>query len=172
MLETSLRTIMIPLTNGKCAVVDEVDADLALYRWCYLSKPDSKDVPLQVCRTHRSSQGTGTRYLHRVIMQRVVGRELSRSEIVDHKDGNPLNNSRSNLRVATRAQNSQNSRRYKNNSTGLKGVYFDARYSKWYAKIQVNKQSKFLGYYSTPEDAHEAYMSAAIQYHGEFARFE
>lgn len=172
MSETIPNTILIPLSNGKCAIVDECDSDLAIYKWCFLSKADNKDVPLQVFRTNGGCRKSLPRHMHRFIMERVLSRVLSGSELVDHKDGNPLNNSRSNLRLATRAQNSQNSKRYKNNTTGFKGVYFDARYNKWFSKIQVNKRSKFLGYHNTPEEAFSAYKAAALELHGEFARLE
>lgn len=87
---------------------------------------------------------------------------------VDHIDGNGLNNIRSNLRLATRAQQCQNRGMFKNNSTGVKGVTQCG--SKWRARILANHKSISLGTFGTKEEAAEAYRQAAIKYHGEYSR--
>jgi hypothetical protein len=89
---------------------------------------------------------------------------------VDHIDGDTLNNRRSNLRLATHTQNQQNKRRYKNNTSGFKGVYWDKQCLKWKALIAVNGKRKLLGLFNTPELAHSAYCAAANEHFGEFAR--
>lgn len=90
---------------------------------------------------------------------------------VDHRDTDRRNNAWSNLRSATRVQNEGNKRPYKNNKTGLKGVSSSGQIKKPYrAAITVDKRSVFLGTFTTAEEAHEAYMKAAIERFGEFAR--
>lgn len=91
---------------------------------------------------------------------------------IDHRDGDGLNNSWSNLREATPSQNNQNSKRQKNNTTGFRGVSYHKYKGKFRAKINVNGVSNHLGYYSTAEDAHAAYRRAAVRIHGEFVRFK
>jgi hypothetical protein len=93
-------------------------------------------------------------------------------EEIDHKDGNGLNNQRSNLRVTLHGKNSMNRRCNKNNSTGFKGVRFSKFHGKFQAQIQFCGTKKHLGYFFTPEEAHAAYKTAAIRFHGEFARLK
>lgn len=90
---------------------------------------------------------------------------------VDHIDGDPLNNCRSNLRLASPRQNSQNKTKYASNKTGFKGVSYDRFHARYSAKIKVNGKQIHLGYYFSAEAAHEAYKAAAVAHHGAFARF-
>lgn len=84
---------------------------------------------------------------------------------VDHVDGDPRNNQRSNLRLATQAQNMRNVRAHKDNAAGLKGVSFlRGRAKPWRARVMC------AGYYATAQEAHEAYKRGAERLHGEFAR--
>src|ERR1043165_3940616 len=99
----------------------------------------------------------------------MIGRPLEKHELVDHIDGNGLNNRRSNLRLATYAQSSMNRGRNIKNSSGYKGV--DLKDGKWRAEIQVSRKKVYLGRFSTPEEAYAAYCEAAKKYHGEFANF-
>jgi len=94
----------------------------------------------------------------------------------DHIDGNGLNNVYApgelinNLRPATKSQNSANVGQRSDNTSGKKGV--SRRGPKWRAAISYLGQTIHLGYFTTPELAHEAYCQAALKYHGEFARTE
>jgi hypothetical protein len=63
-------------------------------------------------------------------------------------------------------------RRHERNTSGFKGVSFDARRRKWRATIKVGNRQKWLGYHASPEDAHEAYKQAARENFGEFSRFK
>jgi hypothetical protein len=105
--------------------------------------------------------------MHRVIAAR-MGLDLS--EIIDHMDGNGLNNSRSNLRAATNAQNLQNRGKQKNNTSGIKGVSWDKARSKWAAEIRSQGKRYHLGRFDTKEEAAEAYRKAAKKLHKEFAK--
>lgn len=86
-------------------------------------------------------------------------------EFVDHKDHNRRNNRITNLREATRAQNGWN--RIENNPNG-KGVTYRAANNSWQAQIQSDNEKLHLGFFSTKEEAAEAYRQAALEYHGEF----
>lgn len=110
--------------------------------------------------------------LHRVILARILGRPLLDNEFVDHVDNNSLNNSRSNLRLASKTENMRNQKRHCNNTSGYKGVHFEKRAQRYHAYIQVNGIRKSLGYYDTADEAYAAYCEAAKRYFGEFARFE
>jgi len=89
--------------------------------------------------------------------------------IVDHRDKVRSNNRFENLRLATRVQNSQNANKSKRNTSGYKGVSFNKAARKWTALIRVDKRSKYLGLFTTPEEAHKAYCEASTLYFGEFA---
>lgn len=96
------------------------------------------------------------------------------SELIDHIDSNPLNNSISNLREATPAQNKANSRVSKNNVLGVKGVRLQIKGKngtpRYRARIRVNGKLIHLGYFDTSEKASQAYLNAAERHFGEFAR--
>ena len=87
---------------------------------------------------------------------------------IDHKDGDGLNNSWCNLREATRLENSGNSRRRSDNTSGAKGVRLDR--GKWIAQIVVAGKLRRLGTFNTLEAAAAAYEAAATEHFGEFAR--
>lgn len=87
---------------------------------------------------------------------------------VDHVDGDGTYNAITNLRKATRSQNNFNSER-STGTSGLRGAYLDDRVHKWYSKIQLNGQVKWLGHFDSAEEAHLAFMAAVEKYHGKFA---
>lgn len=86
---------------------------------------------------------------------------------IDHIDIDRSNDCWSNLRPATRSLNHANKRTL-SNSCGFKGVSRNGK--NWRATICVNQKTIHLGTYITPEEAHSAYMKAAIKHFGEFAR--
>ena len=101
--------------------------------------------------------------LHQFIM------ESSSSDLVDHKNRDKTNNRRSNLRFATKAQNAWNSKIRYDNSSGVRGVSWCTRISKWSASITVNKKQIFLGNFSSIEDAKTKRLDAEKEYYGQFA---
>ena len=100
--------------------------------------------------------------MHRVIMARIAGRELGRHELVDHINGDRLDNRRANLRLVTNHENGHNRADLnRNNTTGYRGVYPCTNSRKWMAVITVNRQRRYLGVYPTAEAAALAYDQAA-----------
>ena len=105
-------------------------------------------------------------YLHRIVSRAGHGYQ------VDHKNMNTHDNRKENLRVCTKQENMRNRGPTRRNTSGFKGVHYFKRDENWRAYITASKKTRHLGYFPTPELAHEAYCEAAKKYHGEFARFE
>lgn len=91
-------------------------------------------------------------------------------DIIDHANGNPLDNRIDNLRQATPWQNSANAKKYSTNTTGFKGVSFRKKNGKFYATVSFNKKRHFIGEYQTLHEASVAYESAAMKIRGEWHR--
>ena len=148
--------VAIPLTRGQVALVDEGDAEwVAQQRW-------HADFEGYAATSTWDGQRHKLR-LHVAIMRPPEGHE------VDHINRNRLDNRRSNLRLATHAQQADNSTKRKSKS-GLKGAHNNQGH--WRARITHRGVEHHLGYFPTPESAHEAYKEAAARLKGEFARFE
>ena len=92
--------------------------------------------------------------------------------IVDHIDGNPLNNKIENLRAATNSQNQANTRLSKANTSGYKGVYFHKSTGLWQASVRKDKKLIHLGLFQNIEDAVKARRTHFEVLHGEFTRHE
>ena len=89
----------------------------------------------------------------------------------DHKNNNPLDNRKENLRQCVNKQNSQNrSISKKMNTSGAKGVYYDKRRSLFVTRVGIDKKMLFIGYYKNVVEAAIAYNEAAKKYFGEFAK--
>jgi hypothetical protein len=89
---------------------------------------------------------------------------------LDHKNGIRNDNRIANLREATASQNGANTKITTNNKSGKRGVSWNKQCQKWSAQIYLNRKQKFLGLFSSVEDAHNAYTRAAQELFGEFAR--
>lgn len=153
----------IYLTQNKFTLVSDEDYEhLNQYNWCYHSG--------YVDRSSYKETGKHTKQqIHRQIIEKQINRKLNDKEIIDHVNGNKLDNRRINLRIANTASNGWNRKTGNNNTSGYKGVHYIPRINKWQSRIQVYKNRKHLGYFETAELAAKAYDNAAIEYHGEFA---
>lgn len=86
---------------------------------------------------------------------------------IDHINGDRTDNRLANLRVVDRAANSQNrwTAHRDNLSCGLLGATWNRQHKRWQAKLQARKVRHHLGYFDTPQQAHEAYMAAKKRLH-------
>jgi hypothetical protein len=151
----------IKLTQGKVAIVDDDMFDyLNQFKWF----ANLQGKKFYAGRNITMFNGKRTMlWMHRFIMNPEKGM------VIDHLDGNPLNNQKNNLRICTHAENMRNSKINKNNKSGHKGVYWHKTSSKWMAYIKYNNKLLYLGYFPVLIDAAKAYNEAALKYHGEFA---
>lgn len=158
-------TYLIPLTRGYFVTVDAADSDLAAFKWyAFLNRHGN----IYACRKVRQGGTTRMVYMHRVILERMLWRDLWSTEEVDHVRGGGLINTRGNLRLATPKQNQANREIAKNNTSGYKGVYWNRGTKKWCAQITKGGRVTYLGSRDTAEAAHALYCEAAKEEFGEF----
>lgn len=101
--------------------------------------------------------------MHRLILN------CNSSDVVDHINGNTLDNRKCNLRICTAKDNSRNATVSKNNSSGVTGVS-QLPNGKWRTRIMVDRKEISLGHYDDFNTAVEVRLRAEQKYFGEFSR--
>jgi len=152
----------VTLTQGYEAVIDAADAPfVGQFNWCAVV---NCNTVYAYRRTKTKEGGAFGTLLHRFLLEPPKGVE------VDHISRDGLDNRRANLRVASRAQNSWNSKPPSSNTSGYKNVTFCKRKRRWVVRISVGNKRLRFGSFPTPGEAHAAYVKACLLHHGEFAR--
>lgn len=148
---------VVPLSKGEGAIiVDDDDYEaVARYRWRLV-----KGYP---ARTWKEEGRTRAEYLHQMLMGRRDGYQI------DHRNQNPLDNRRANLRWATASENCAN-RGCPTGSSKYRGVAWHGASGKWLASLKHQRKQHYLGVYETEEAAARAYDKKAKDLFGEFAR--
>lgn len=151
----------ITLSRGLVALVDDDDYDrVNSLSWCATS---NSGPWVYAVHSHYEDGVRKTWYMHRFILN-VTDPKI----LVDHTDHNGLNNTRSNIRIATPTQNGANTRKRTDitMSSRFKGVYR----SRWRAMIRNPKSGKHvIGHFDTELAAAAAYNAAAYRLFGGFA---
>lgn len=153
-----------PRKNIVHPIFSDEDADLRSEMW----------IGWKDYATTGRSDGNGgiiTYRSHRIVMSRILGRELLKTEDVDHINRNRLDNRRCNLRVASRSQNMQNQGIRKDNTSGYRGVYWHRDAKKWRAYIRVNNKTIMGGYFNTASEAGQRAAEMRKEY-GFFSNME
>ena len=141
----------IPLVNNmgkiiRFAFVEDADYEM-ISKYSWYIKIDMDDI-LSYAFASVNNKLTS---MHKFIME-----SLPENMIIDHKDGNGLNNRRSNLRFATLEQNGQNSKKKEGTSSKYKGVSWNKNFKKWVACYK-GKKTAYLGCFDIEEEAAKAY---------------
>lgn len=158
-------TLEIPLTQGKVALIDDEDLPLLSgYKWHAQREDKPNCTKWYASATIRLPSGRQSQLpMHRLISGAPAGR------LVDHKDGDGLNNRRNNFRICTRQENNRNIRKL-SGASQYKGISYHKGRKKWYARITVDGKDVHVGSYESETEAARAYDNAAKKHFGEFAR--
>lgn len=149
----------IELTQGRVALVDDGDfADLMPYSWYANKRHGAWYAGTNIKNSYGKYRGV---QMHRFLLN------PSSLMVVDHIDGDGLNNQRSNIRVCTQSENMMN-QAGKRAISGYKGVTTNG--SGWKARLCKLGQYIHLGTFKDPKNAARAYNAAALEYFGSFAR--
>lgn len=148
-LKSNIRGVEIQIDEGDLHLLEE-------YAWYIINKKGSIYIT--------SRHNRRTVYLARIIM----GDDIN--YLVDHINGDTLDNRRENLRYCDKRTNAQNSRSRKGSTSKYKGVSWDRFREKWRAMIKFEGRQIFIGRFDCETEAAKCYNHYAIKYFGEFAR--
>jgi hypothetical protein len=152
--------IEIPLSRGLVALVDDADADAVRAVGKWYANPSDRAFYARKNFQVRPGQWVSVR-MHTF---------LTGWPLVDHRNGDGLDNRRANLRPTSPAGNGQNKGLRTDNASGYKGVYWHTQSRRWRGQIYVDGRSVHLGSFGDPITAASAYDAAALDAWGEFAR--
>lgn len=150
---------------GKDVLVDDEDYDYINLYDLHVNKNN-----YVICKPKKKYKKMGlfsSMALHKVLM---LPEKTGRSINVDHKDGNELNNQKSNLRVCTHQENMFNRKLHSHSKCKYKGLAWKKSIQKYEVKIQLNKKCMYIGVFENEIAAANAYNYYAKLYFGEFAR--
>jgi hypothetical protein len=119
---------------------------------------------VKLCKYSKQYQKT----IHRLVAQTFLFIDDYETKEIDHIDNDKANNFLLNLRACTHKQNCRNRGKYKNNTSGFRGVCYFKRDNKWIASINENGKHIHLGLFQTAEEAYEKYKQKAKELHKDF----
>jgi len=143
----------IPLTQGQFACIDDADLALVGQRKWY-AKWSSSTQTFYAYTNDNSGGRAKTLQMHRIIMGVEYG---DRTKVIDHENGNTLDNRRKNLVVGSLASNNRNKACHRQGML-IGRAYHPGRRKPWQARITIDGVKHSLGYFETEQEAHERYM--------------
>lgn len=151
----------IKLNNNKLVKIDSEDFEkVSSFHWFTVKYKNYCKVRAEVWKNGNKKGIT----MSRLILN------CPKGMVVDHINGDALDNRKSNLRICTHAENMKNRKILsKNNKTGYKGVSWNSFAKQWQVGISFNGKHMTIGYSKNKDDAAKMYNEAAIKYHGDFA---
>ena len=122
------------------------------------------------CHVRLCKNGKAENFKIHKIVSKYYCSNPNNSNIVDHIDGDRLNNNYKNLRFCTLSQNNMNSKKRKNTSSVYKGISYNKNANKWCAQIAINSKDIFIGYFISENEAAKAYNEKVIELFKDFAK--
>ena len=146
---------MYGVKASKKVLVDDEDYDsVAQFRW------------YETRGGYACSNSSPIYRIHRYILNAKKG------EVIDHINGNKLDNRKENLRFCSRAENCRNRRKSPDGrSLEDRGAYYMARLNQWQSSIHVDGRLEYIGLFASKEDANNAYKKASLEHYGEFSPY-
>lgn len=146
------------IAKAKTTLIDKEDYEkVSKFRWNFNNGAVSTNIKLVNGRRT-------TLKMHRYILNLPA-----RHPLVDHINGDPLDNRKKNLRICNHAENLRNRGKAKNNKSGYKGVSWAKHANKWQASICTNYKQYHLGLFDDPKEAYRVYKKACKELHQDFA---
>ena len=149
----------IKLTQNKFALVDDSDYSFLMkFKWCAHREKSRWYAITNVLKDNIKTLGKTQIRMHQMIMERPM---------IDHINGDGLDNRKVNLRACTHQENNMN-RSKGSGSSKFKGVYWDSDRNKWVAQIKKNRKGFYLGSFIKEEDAYKRRKNASELMFGDF----
>lgn len=150
----------IKLFSGEMVKIDEEDYEIIKnYKWRL-----NKTKKYKYAVAYKLKSKNKTVVMHRLIMK------ATKRQMIDHINGDGLDNRKLNLRFCNKSLNAANSCLHRDNKSGYKGVHWSNRDKKWYSQITLNYKQRLIGLYDNKDDAACAYDKVAQELFGKFAR--
>jgi hypothetical protein len=157
---TTMPTLtIVSKTHGHCTVYfDEQDEELIALRWWYVTK---RHKTLYAAAHSKTMQGKKIIiYMHKLLVPYAM---------IDHHNGNSLDNRQENLRPSTRQENGRNRGKHKDTTSSYKGVCWNKHDKRWRAQITLEGENIYLGGYKDEQEAALVYDAAARKHYGAYA---
>ena len=158
-VDEAVELVYIKMRGDKVTVIDMADYDKVK------GLSFSLDKGGYAIHTFNEKTPRTTKKLHQLLLP-----DVPAGYVVDHINGDRLDNRRCNLRIVTAHMNVINSKSRPNTSSKYKGVSFDTSRGKWISSIQVKGITKHIGRFASEEEAAKAYDKRAFELYGEYAR--
>jgi len=151
----------IPLSRGLVALCDDEDFEqLSAFSWCAVRTPKANTF---YAASHLGKKLNQPKTMHRFLMPGVPR--------IDHKNRNGLDNRRENLRSCSASQNISNSKLFRHNTTGYRGVVKikGSEPARYLSRLKLNGKQLYFGTYNDPREAALVRDAKALELLGEFA---
>ena len=157
----------IPLTQNQVTIVDAIEYEkYSVYEWFAMWDPS-----IQGFYAGRNSECVDGKRTTIYLAREILGLKPGDGLIAHHVNHDTLNNTHENLMAVTDSPSTMSRKTFSNSTSGCKGVNYKKNATgpkKWVARIQANGVRKWLGYFTTKEEASAAYWKAAEELHGKY----
>lgn len=152
--------VEIRVGRSSVAKVDFCDFEIvSRYKWSKVGQEHCKYAQMQ-----KRSQDSVHVKMHRLIL------DVPKGVVVDHINGDGLDNRRANLRSCSHGENLRNSRKHCKSSSAYKGVYWSKKECRWIAQLVLSGKKIYGGRFKHEEDAARRYDEMALDHFGEYAK--